>query len=993
MVRPCVWGVLWLAVMLVPQAARGRAPSQPDPPTGDVPACTLAGTVVDESGKPVRGAVVRAATWLGDTAASTTADEAGGFSFEVPMSREAATGLSVSASVSDRSLVGFHRFPMDPADEPPDLEGIRITLEPARDATVKVIDAEGKPVERAEVSLQLGFPIAIGPRETDADGVATFPVPKSDTIASVIALKDQLGFDYQTYGLARFQKGDQLTPPPEFPFEDGQTLVLDGAAPLTVEVTDAEGRPLSDGSSSVWLLHKESRNDELNLSFFPWVSQKVDATGSLTIAWFPRWQAEPVTIWLSAQGCVRQRSEYDPSAPSGPLTVQLQRLVPLRGRVTLPDGNPAADITVTADGAGYTLENHHGSVRTDEAGRYELLVAPDQTYMLTVADKRWAAPAQSGFVVLAEQDVPDHDFTLRPATRVHGRVLNRSTSEPMAGAWVALQHRGIPLHEIGMDLLPNPDKQRTWVCPIRQLSGLTDAHGRFEFFVGEGAYSLLADDHPGESLAIADEPEKEVELRVDVRSQKILTGSVTLGDTGTPVADVRVSVHSGGPNSFMGQRAMSTADGSFSVKTLAEPAKVRAIDKEGRLGTIVEVAADQTAVALSLLELGRATGTLLTEDGSQPAAGIPLQYGVRCFDRKTGLRWHLFGGSVTTDAHGAFTLTTLVPGWDYECTYHDVATGVVPTVATVNVQPGEARTLGDIRLPKPKALEPYVPPTLKERTLAAFDVAGTPLERFETAKQRVHEANQNLLVVFGDPEGPRVEALMRLRFEDKAFRPYGDDFRFLAISTATDRLEAAQALATSLDMPASPGDTELLMAVLDKDGEVVARLTSDDVCAGGTLSKDLLLAELDKHKTTPLDAHDLLRQALAKARQENKRVLLQETATWCGPCQMLSQWLVRNRQWESDYVWVKMDHRWTGSEEIMKELRGDAVGGIPWIAILDADGKKLATSNEPDSGCNIGFPSGETEQQHFRRMLETTCQRMTPAEITELLESASEGNR
>ena len=195
MVRPCVWGVLWLAVMLVPQAARGRAPSQPDPPTGDVPACTLAGTVVDESGTPVPGAVVSATTWLGDTAASTTADEAGGFSFDVPMSREAATGLSVSASVSDCSLVGFHRFPMDPADEPPDLEGIRITLEPARDATVKVIDAEGKPVERAEVSLQLGFPIAIGPRETDADGVATFPVPKSDTIASVIALKDQLGFD------------------------------------------------------------------------------------------------------------------------------------------------------------------------------------------------------------------------------------------------------------------------------------------------------------------------------------------------------------------------------------------------------------------------------------------------------------------------------------------------------------------------------------------------------------------------------------------------------------------------------------------------------------------------------------------------------------------------------------------------------------------------------------------------------------------------------
>jgi hypothetical protein len=989
MVRSCVWGVVWLAVMVGPQAARGGAPSHADPAKGDVPACTLAGTVVDESGKPVPGAAVRAATWSGDTAASVTADEAGSFTFEVSMSREAATELSVSASVADRSLVGIHRFPRGDDHNRPDLEGIRITLEPARTATVKVVDADGKPVERAQVSLQLGFPLAIGPHETNADGVATFQVPRSDTIASVIALKDHEGFDYQIYGLARFQKADQLTSPPEFPFEDGQTLVLDGASPLTVEVNDAKGRPLPEASAWVWFLQKSGRNDELNLSFFPWVRQMADATGSLTIAWFPTWQTEPVSISSSAEGYARERSEYDPSAPSGPLTAQLQRLVPLRGRLTLPDGTPAPDVTVAADGAGYSLfAEHGGSVRTDEAGRYELLVAPYQTYMLTVADKRWAAPAQSGFVVLPEQDVPDHDFTLRPATRVHGRVLNRSTAEPVAGAWVALQHQGIPLSEIGMDLLPNPDNQRTLVCPMRQLSTLTDAHGRFEFFVGEGDYSLQAGYERGETLAIADELEKEVELRVDVRSQKILTGSVTLGDTGTPVADVRVSVHPARLDSLMGQRAMSTADGSFSVKTLADSAKVRAIDKEGRLGAIAEVAADQTSVALSLLELGRATGTLLTDDGSQPAAGVTLQYGVRCSDRKTRSFWYLFPRSVTTDAHGGFTLTTLVPGWDYECTYHDIPTGVVPRVVTVNVRPGEAKTLGDVRLPKPP--QPYVPPTLKEQTLAAFDVAGTPLERFESATQGVHDANQNLLVVFGDPEGPRIEELMRLRFEDKAFRPYADDYRFLAISTAADRLEAARPLATALDMPTAAGDAELLMAVVDRDGEVVARLTSDDVCADGSLSKDLLLAELDKHKTTPLDAHDLLREALAKARQENKRVLLQETATWCGPCQMLSQWLVKNRQWETDYVWVKMDQRWTGAEEIMKELRGDAGGGIPWIAILDADGTKLATSNEPDSGSNIGFPSGEVGQRHFRRMLETTCQRMTPDEISALVDSASE---
>src|SRR6516225_7523389 len=36
--------------------------------------------------------------------------------------------------------------------------------------------------------------------------------------------------------------------------------------------------------------------------------------------------------------------------------------------------------------------------------------------------------------------------------------------------------------------------------------------------------------------------------------------------------------------------------------------------------------------------------------------------------------------------------------------------------------------------------------------------------------------------------------------------------------------------------------------------------------------------------------------------------------------------------------------------EIVKSLRGEAEGGYPWLAILDADGKVLAISNKPDDG-------------------------------------------
>ena len=176
---------------------------------------------------------------------------------------------------------------------------------------------------------------------------------------------------------------------------------------------------------------------------------------------------------------------------------------------------------------------------------------------------------------------------------------------------------------------------------------------------------------------------------------------------------------------------------------------------------------------------------------------------------------------------------------------------------------------------------------------------------------------------------------------------------------------------------------------MNHTGVVVAKIDASQICVGDELSKERLLAELAKHKTVPLDARDLLEKALSKATVENKRILLQETATWCGPCHLFSRLLQANRQWEKDYVWVKMDHRWTGALEIMKELREGAAGGIPWFVILDASGKKLATSNLPDSGRNIGFPSEDEGQRHFASVLKSTRLRMTDQEVEDLANAAA----
>jgi hypothetical protein len=79
------------------------------------------------------------------------------------------------------------------------------------------------------------------------------------------------------------------------------------------------------------------------------------------------------------------------------------------------------------------------------------------------------------------------------------------------------------------------------------------------------------------------------------------------------------------------------------------------------------------------------------------------------------------------------------------------------------------------------------------------------------------------------------------------------------------------------------------------------------------------------------------------------------------------------------YVEVKIDtDRMEGGKALLERYREGKKGGIPWIAILDADGKTLATADGP--GGNIGCPVTEEERAHFHAMLDATATKLTEAE-------------
>ena len=200
----------------------------------------------------------------------------------------------------------------------------------------------------------------------------------------------------------------------------------------------------------------------------------------------------------------------------------------------------------------------------------------------------------------------------------------------------------------------------------------------------------------------------------------------------------------------------------------------------------------------------------------------------------------------------------------------------------------------------------------------------------------------------------------------------------VAVPVDANSLTAAQPLAkdrkVSLDKYTFP-----LLVVCDADGK---QLAVSEFAPLSTEAK--LTAFLEKHAPETLDARKILADALARAKKENKRVLVQETATWCGPCQRMSVFLDAQRAvWSKDYVWVKIDERWTHSREVMKGIRKGAEGGIPWHAILDADGRVLATCIDK-TGANVGFPGEGPGIAHFIGMFEATAIRLTAGEIAAL---------
>lgn len=988
-IRVGVAGILVAYTLLSagpPLAAEDDAPgSQAD----------VVGTVVDEAGRAVAGATV---TVEGSrkNSRSTTSDRDGGFRLAV----EPLSGGRIYVRLVARGEDGRLGFLLVAQRTP---EPVRVVLKPARALDVVVVGRDGGPVADAEVEF-LGDMIRLAGGRTDAEGHWAGRVPADVKAWAVTARRPGAGFEYATAERAR----GSLEGPRPLP--ERLTLTLAGARTLRVKVVDRAGKPIAGAKVGPWYIQTPGHEAHVNLSGTTAAWPETGDDGVAVLDWLPERFEQALPILVNSEGyyAADHATSIQAGDPAGELTLTLLPVERLSGRVTHADGRPAAGLLVSAQGQGSGHHIFRGGARTDADGRYSLRVYSEQAYVVAVTDATWAAPYRAGVVVRAGKPVDGVDFTLARATRLHGRVTLGTDGPPVAGAYL---NAAVDAGQIPQELRREGD--RTYWSVRMDFGTQTDADGRYEFRLGPGEYKVRgpARTEPATVTIPAGDPPAEVvrDFAMPRPETGPLAGRV-VDARGNPVAGaVVVGRYASGQARRWFHDQTTDAGGQFRVERSLDPLVLHARTADGALAGVARSDAETAEAQVVVGPLATASGRL-TDLAGRPIGLRELRYGIRIYDGEPGNSPFSdnFGGKATTDAQGRFALAGLVPGEPYQVSLQlDEHSSRSATEVTAK-GPGPV-DLGDV-LVDPDPPKPYVPPTPAKRTAEAFAARRSepPRERLANVLAEARREYTRPLLLLGRPADPACIELYRLFHEEPARAGAEGDqagvarrpksaaelrWEFELAALDVDRPEVRR-FADELGVAAGEGAAPVLV-VLDADGSVAAtRALRPD--AAGTLDGRSLGAFLAEHKRPTRDAERMLAEALTEAKAADKRVFFILSASWCGPCRLLSRFLAEHKdELARHYVFVKLDiSRDDHADTVGGRFPASSGGGVPWYAILDADGRVLATSDaaalKPRYGnANIGFPSDPAAIEHLLKMLERTAPRLSGEALKELRKALS----
>ena len=644
----------------------------------------LRGTVVDEAGRPVAGAEVRADAFTDREARGVTKTD-GSFAMPIRKPWIDATELLARSHGGDR--VGVFRYgdSLSKEAEAP----AQVVLKPGREVVVHVTDSAKAPVPGASVEV-VGSQAIFDDATTARDGSARLLVPADAKIEWIVALKPGRGFDFAEYGrIDDYQRSQGGVPALDLP--GSVALTLDNPRTVRIKAVDSSGKPLAGVGFHPWLLGKIGRRSTTNF-YSRIVTANTGPDGVATFDWLPPAKGLGLLqFWPSREDYASRRIIVG-EAQTGTVRAKLTRAEAIRGRVVRPDGSPAPGIQVRAVGSGQGMDQGQAHVRTGTDGSYEMPANPREVYAVYVDDKDWAAPSRLDVIIREGQPAKGVDFKLTRGTIVRGTVTAGPGNLPEPNQCIRLDEAG---GEAPEEFRDKGDHQAYQVR--RSFGERTDSDGRYSIRVGPGTYSLVGP-HPSkiEEITVKNEAELVRDFHMALPEKGLLTGRVILpGSTLKGAAGAKLEVVTSYVD-VLPFTVTADAEGRFSTERNLVPLVICAKNPDGTLGAMIEAGADVLDVEIVLAPTATATGLLVDEKG-KPAMNQKLYWGRRVYiNEERTVMSNYFVPKVVTDAEGRFTLPSLVIGQEYEISVQRENT--FPMAGLVKPEKGGRIDLGTIQI-------------------------------------------------------------------------------------------------------------------------------------------------------------------------------------------------------------------------------------------------------------------------------------------------------
>ncbi|HEX3529303.1 MAG TPA: carboxypeptidase-like regulatory domain-containing protein [Thermoanaerobaculia bacterium] len=565
------------------------------------PAEAVTGTVVDEQGRPVAGALVRILPVFYERdrewpRAWTRAT--GDFSFGGQMA------LGVGQIAVHRP--GFAPASLSPVRLPS--SGLRIVLRRGTTATGLVVDEAGLPATGAAVELVRTNEESLGRTTVAADG--SFSLPHLPPGRAELRIERP--------GAAPFRRPRIDVPDvPDIPdvpgggtFDLGRILAPAGAT-LSGRVTDPDGHPLS--GVAVWL----RAGDRGEWGREP--ATTTGADGAFAVAGLP--PHEELEADLCREGLLPDLESL-PTVPPEPLDLTLRPALRLAGTVVDPDGEPVrgAYLLARPDDGKEHIETYRPCATgektdpTDAEGRFTLTPLATGSYDLTVA----AEGVQTRHLrkITVVPGPPDSlRIVLEHGATFTGKVTD-SQGQPVPEAWVTASG---PKYDTASALAHADGSYRMTgvetgsVLVAANHPGFEETRLTVDVADGETALDLVL--FPKAPDAVSDEGDEEE------KAEAVLTGHIR-GLEPAELAWAQVAA-AHAPGSDFANRGTVAEDGSYRIENLSPgnwSIRVRAGDR--KVTSTVHLEKDQPGATLDLdlPAVTSVTGRAVRETGEPVAA-------------------------------------------------------------------------------------------------------------------------------------------------------------------------------------------------------------------------------------------------------------------------------------------------------------------------------------------------------------------------------------